>query len=257
MSENPTETDVVEESEVEELEESTETEDVEKEGENPESEADDEEEALYLDIDGEEVSLDQVKEWKSGSLMHSDYTRKTQALAEQRKATQTLADNLESSIAAIESLIDEDENSSDLEELLEVDPSEYLKRQNQMKAKRKKLEQAKKAQATALQEKTKQESEALVNLMGGEWSDKKAQDKDIKSCLDYAGKLGFTDADLNKLSDHRVYKALIDAAKYEQLKTNKPSVKKRKVTAMKKSAKKVAPKQSNEQKTLGQLLYGD
>lgn len=36
-------------------------------------------------IDGEDVTLDQIKEWKQNGLRQSDYTRKTQELAEQRK----------------------------------------------------------------------------------------------------------------------------------------------------------------------------
>ncbi len=41
---------------------------------------------FYLDLDGEEVSSDQLKQWKSNGLMQADYTRKTQAHAENVKA---------------------------------------------------------------------------------------------------------------------------------------------------------------------------
>jgi hypothetical protein len=37
-------------------------------------------------IDGEEYTVDQIKEWKQNGLRQSDYTKKTQELAEQRKA---------------------------------------------------------------------------------------------------------------------------------------------------------------------------
>jgi hypothetical protein len=41
-----------------------------------------------IEIDGEKVRLDDVREWKKGSLRQSDYTRKTQELAAQRKQMQ-------------------------------------------------------------------------------------------------------------------------------------------------------------------------
>ncbi len=38
-----------------------------------------------VEIDGEKVSLDQVKEWKKGHMMEADYRRKTQELAEAKR----------------------------------------------------------------------------------------------------------------------------------------------------------------------------
>jgi hypothetical protein len=38
-----------------------------------------------FEIDGEKVSLSTLKEWKANGLRQSDYTRKTQELAQQRK----------------------------------------------------------------------------------------------------------------------------------------------------------------------------
>lgn len=261
MSENLSETDVTAEavdgSEAEELEESTEVEDLE--AGNGEEVSDDDEtgsEVEFVNLDGEEITLDEIREMKQGQLRQSDYTRKTQALAEQRKATQAMADNLDSSIKAIESMIHEDENDEDLEELLEDDPSEYLKREKRIKAKKDKLDKAKKTLDKVKEARAKEESEALLDLMSSEWTSKKAQDDDISLCMKYAEKLGFTNEDLSKYSDHRVYKALIDGAKYAKLKSEKPVVNKRKLSATKKTSKKAAPKQNNEQKTLGQLLYG-
>jgi hypothetical protein len=39
-----------------------------------------------FNIDGEEFTVDQIKEWKQNGLRQADYTKKTQELAEQRKA---------------------------------------------------------------------------------------------------------------------------------------------------------------------------
>lgn len=40
--------------------------------------------AHEIDLDGEKVTLDQIKEWKSGHMRQEDYTRKTQELAAER-----------------------------------------------------------------------------------------------------------------------------------------------------------------------------
>jgi hypothetical protein len=43
-----------------------------------------------FNIDGEEVTIDQIKEWKQNGLRQSDYTKKTQELASQRRELEAL-----------------------------------------------------------------------------------------------------------------------------------------------------------------------
>ena len=38
-----------------------------------------------FDVDGEQVTLEQVRQWKTGGMLKADYTRKTQELAEARR----------------------------------------------------------------------------------------------------------------------------------------------------------------------------
>lgn len=92
------EEEVVEETleDIEEISE-PEVEDVPEEDEAPTS---------YI-IDGEEVSIDQIKEWKNAGLRQSDYTRKTQELASERnrlKDAQTLYDYLKGNPNIVEAL---------------------------------------------------------------------------------------------------------------------------------------------------------
>jgi hypothetical protein len=47
-----------------------------------------EETPFELDLDGEKLTLEQIKEFKKGYMRQSDYTRKTQEIATQRKETQ-------------------------------------------------------------------------------------------------------------------------------------------------------------------------
>ena len=57
---------------------------------------------LYYEIDGEEVSSDQLKEWKSDGLKQADYTRKTQSLAEDVKSLDAKQEAFDKKVAEFE-----------------------------------------------------------------------------------------------------------------------------------------------------------
>ena len=147
--------------EVDELDaEESESESEQEEGE------DNQDEGLYIDLDGEEVSLDDIKSWKAGHLMQADYTRKTQELSEQRTALEAdvaelanQSESLKSLAAELEAVIGS-EDEVDMNELREIDPDEYIKL-TERNAKRKELLSKAKESFTA----TKPTSDADV-----EWS---------------------------------------------------------------------------------------
>lgn len=64
----------------------------------PEEEAKEEDKPVQVEIDGEPVSLDELK---LGYLRQSDYTKKTQAVAEQRRTVEQQAQQYESSLNAL------------------------------------------------------------------------------------------------------------------------------------------------------------
>ena len=105
---------------------------------------DDQEESLYIDLDGEEVSLDDVKVWKDGHLMQEDYSRKTMALSDERKVLETekaevsnQSESLKLLAAELEAVIGS-EDEVNMTELREDDPDEYIKL-TERNAKREKL----------------------------------------------------------------------------------------------------------------------
>ena len=117
---------------------------IEDEGSNQESED------FYVTIDDEELSFDEIRQLKQGNLRQSDYTRKTQELAEQRKkleATQEAFEakqlELTTNIVELEALIGDKQESIDWDELREYDPSEYLKQKELQEKREKALEKAK------------------------------------------------------------------------------------------------------------------
>ena len=57
--------------------------------EEPEEAEADGAEVGEIEVDGEKVSMETIREWKLGAMRQADYTRKTQAVAEQRKALES------------------------------------------------------------------------------------------------------------------------------------------------------------------------
>ena len=194
--------------------------------------------------DEDAVTLSQVefKELQDQQLMHADYTKKTQALATDRKQTEALNSDLAGFITEFESLIVNEASEAELNELLEDgDTAEYLRKTNEIKANKGKLKAIKAKQAEAFKATQTAENGKLIDQMK-EWADPKTgaatQKSDVDTALSYATEVGFTNDDLEKLADHKVIRALIDAGKYRALKKSKPFVNKRKTPAAKKASKK-------------------
>lgn len=209
-----------------------------------------EEEELYVHIDGEQVSLDKIREWKSNGLMQADYTRKTMSLADERKDVKgereqlnELSKSMQDKIASLDTLISEDEKTVDWEDLRDHDPSEYLKRKEEFKAKRDALDEAKLRQLEVSKVQLAEESKKLVERMPT-WADTKVRDQEIAAAMQFAAKLGFSDADLSAITDHRIYMSLIQAAKFDKLQESKVKVKKK----VSKAPKVLKPSQKSKSK---------
>ena len=226
-------------------------------GEAEDLEGDEEDEAESIDIFGDVITREDYKTLKDQQLMHADYTGKTQALAGERKQTEALNSDLSATIGELEALIVNEESDTELLELKEDDYVEYLRRKELIDSKKSKLKGAKSRQAEALVVVQADENRKLIEAMT-EWSDPEkgqaTQKSDVDVALKYAADIGYDTADLNKLADHKVIRALIDAGKYRELKQSKPATTKRKTTASKKvNGKKVA---KAKKLTPSELFYG-
>lgn len=191
------------------------------------------EEELYFDIDGEEVSLEQLKEWKNNGLMQSDYTRKTQALADERKtldAMKAKIQEMESAyndkISEIDALIGNEEAAIDWDDLAEHDPSEYLRKQREIQTKKSKAKDAAKLKEQRKRERAAEESQKLLSKLPA-WSDPEVQKKEVALTLKAMESAGYTNEDLGNEVDHRLYLLAVKAAKYDEMQANKATAKKR------------------------------
>lgn len=212
----------------------------------------DEQEESYFDIDGEEITLDQIREWKRGFLRESDYTQKTQSLSAERKEfegmkakTQEKLQKLDSTISDLESLLQTEEDAIDWDELIETDPSQYLKLQKKQADRRSKLKAAqdrRQAEVNKAQEDYLKQQMVKMRELAPDWIDETGKytdsmSSDIGNIQAYLQSKAFSSDDINQVVDARLWAVFRDAARYNSLKDKKPSVDKQ----MKKAPKVIKP----------------
>ena len=225
-------------------EESEEEEEPEGEEESEESGEEVEEELLYaVTVNGEEqeVTLDELMK---GYSRQSDYTRKTQDVAKERRDMDTLQQQYNSGLAQmqqerqqyLESLNQIISNSAsnldkftniDWESIKENDPIEYVTKREEFReaqervqamqqehymAQQKQSQDAQRFRFKALQE----EHGKLASILP-EWSEPEKQKKLVSDIRSYASDQGFSDEELNSLVDHRSLIVLMKAQKYDKL----------------------------------------
>jgi hypothetical protein len=232
-----------EETQDESLEEETE-EESEVEDESEESDEEEEVEELYtLRVDGQEVEVS-LDELLKGYSRQSDYTKKTQEIAEQRKQAEQLQQQYGSEIAQIqaerqqymESLQNVIQNSMpaieqfgnvDWDRLKDADPIEYVKKKEEFREAQEKVQgmqmqyqQAYEQQAYEAQEQFKthvrNEHMKFADIVP-EWKEEKSRKKLATDIRDYAIKVGYSAEEVGQLADHRSLLVLMKAQKYDEL----------------------------------------
>ena len=241
----------------EQPEEILEDESIEEEEESVELAEDSEDEAeAEIDVsdsfllDGEEISAETVKEWKAGHMKDADYRQKTAKVAEDRKALeQKLSDNakaaedLEVIVGELESELLKDSSSDDLNELRDYDPSAYLKKKEEIDAKKALIasakSKAKKLRDDAVDAKVSAEQKKLFAL-NSEWMDggktTEAFESDVKMMNAYLENEGWSSEDVASISTAKQWMVIKAAAKASKSK-EKNSALAKKVRKAPKAAK--------------------
>ena len=256
--------------EVEEAEDDTEEED---DSEYEDEEVVEEEQTFTVKAAGEEkqVTLDELK--KSYQL-GSDYTKKTQEIAEQRKVIETEAkaiiearqvrDEYSQKLQAVQQfLVGSNDRPEDLAAMKENDPIGYAVKVAEMTEKKEQLqlvqaEQQRIAQqqqadrSAQMQRVVEQESQKLAQSLP-EFSDKVKGEQIRNDIRSYGKSVGFTDEELSQVYDSRQVLTIHKAMMYDKLVKSKPGMKKKVSNAPKmvKSGAKV--KQSVTDRTKKQM----
>jgi hypothetical protein len=191
-------------------------------------------------VGGEEVEVE-LDELINGYQRSKDYTQKSQALAEQRKAIDAERQHLEQvkqerqayaqKLQALDSFLSQQNKGEDLEVLKETDPigyavkvAEQSQREKQLavvRAEQQRIAQQQQAeQQQNLQNHLKAESEKLASVIP-ELSTPKG-DAIRKEIREYAKSVGWSDQELSSVYDHRAVLTLYKAMKFEQLQKGKP-----------------------------------
>jgi hypothetical protein len=223
---------------------------------------------------GEEVEVE-LDELIKGYQQGTDYTKKSQALAEQRKAIEAERSHLEyvkqerqayaQKLQALDSFLTQQNQGVDLDVLKETDPIGYavaVAEQNQrekqlavVRNEQQRIAQQQQAeQQASLQNHLRQESEKLVSLIP-ELATPQG-DAVRKQIRDYARSVGWTDQELSSVYDSRAVVSLYKAMKYEQLQKSKPEVTKKLQAApkMMRSGTSAPPTKSSQDKQVMQRL---
>lgn len=213
----------------------TDTEELEV-AQDQESEAqEDEGDLFYYDLDGEEVSSAQLKEWKDNGLMQADYTRKTQELSESRKAFEDeqkkfneKSAQLEAKLAEVQAIIDEETPSAEtLAEWREYEPEKLLDYQEKT-ARRKEL--VGKAKDVIPNSEPVQHDYSSLLEKNPEWTqDGKTTDayaKDMQAMTQYANSVGMSTEEAAQLSPTHL-QILLDATRFNSNKAKSAVVTKK------------------------------
>jgi len=272
VEQDETEPEAEETDEAEEAEEEDVADDTDESEESEEEEAKDEEveeTALYtVKVNGEDVEVTE-DELVRGYSRQSDYTKKTQELAEYRKQLDNGAQHLQGEIAQTQAARQEYVNAMsqaiesnygiakqfeniDWERLKTEDREEYLTKrdeyrevQDQIRGLQSKQQQAYEQQSSETQsqhQRLLQEEHAKMVSILPEWAEPDTQRAIAKSIGEFAMSRGYTQEELNQLVDHRSILVLMEAKAFadmqgKQLKARAKKVK-NKPKVVRSSAKK-------------------
>lgn len=263
-----------EETETEESEVETEESEVETEEVEEEEEVEQEPDYYAVKIDGEEfeVTLDELQ---SGYQRQKDYTKKTQGVAEERKAVEAkrteldqMHEDFKTQATLVNELLNRDLKKFELVDWTQLkndDPTEYVRKQIEIQEIRQQQADLKQQaqnvyeynqgvkQQEQKQEAELQRTEALKLFPS--WSSTDKATANQVQIIEYARSVGYNDTELGDITKARHLLILDKARKYDSLQSTKQGITKKKKPAIRKMVKSkgVAPKGSFRKKETTRL----
>lgn len=210
------------------------TEELAPESEDQPSDAQDD---LYVEYKGRDINLKDIEEWEQGHLRQSDYTRKTQAHADEVKTFKAQQEDfnakqseLDSKMAQLDAIINEETPSAEtLAEWREYEPEKLLDYQEKQ-TKRKELLASSKAITPESNIDVAAEKAKLWQA-NPQWMDNGKQTQafidDTNLVQKYAAKHGYSNEEISGLTSAHHLQTLINAAKYEELSKSNAAIEKK------------------------------
>lgn len=198
-------------------------------------------EVYTVKVDGKEVEVT-LDELQKGYSRTQDYTRKTQQIAETRKAVEAEAAAIRAEreqyaqlLGALKQQLESAETPVDIDRLYNEDPIEWMRQRELLRDKQEKLaaiqsEQQRLSQISEQQRAKEMEAhlatqrEALIQAVP-EWKDPKKAQAEKALLVEFGKKIGFSDEELKNVYDHRAVIALRKAALYDQMMSKRGQIK--------------------------------
>lgn len=238
------ETQEVESEELESAEPQDETEEDSEDVEGEEEETEEEEPVepkFVVKVDGKELEVDK-EELIRGYQREADYTRKTQKLAEERRQVESEFQQVRAEreqyaqvLSQLKQKVQEFEPAEpDWNALEAQDPVEYARQWTHFQRRQQQMQaiQQEEARVQALRQVEQQkhlqelliaERDKLIEKIP-DWKNPEKAKAERDGVLEYGKQLGFSDAELDQVTDSRAVIALYKAWKYDQLMSKKPEL---------------------------------
>ena len=214
----------------------------EESDEDVEDEEVDEAPKFTVKVDGKDVEVT-LDELQKGYSRTEDYTRKTQALAQERKQAQAELEAVRTErsqyaqlLGALQAQLQEAQaNPVDMDRLYQEDPIEWVRQRElqrvnaekllaiQSEQKRLSMEQQKEQQKV-FQQRLLQEKDLLLSA-APELKDPKVAAKAKNDWIEAGKAIGLTERELNGITDHRMLLALRKLAAYDSMVNKRQSIK--------------------------------
>ena len=224
-----------------------------------------------VEVDGEEIT---VEELKRGSMRQRDYTRKTQELAEARKELEANFEEIQRERAQYaqmlpalqERLQQPVEQEPDWDTLYDTDPTMAAKAERQwrkqqeeraaqlqaVEAERQRMMGLEQQRLEQMQARYFEEQREILPELIPEWRDSSVASKEAKDIRGFLLKEGFSEQDVNGLTNATLVKLARKAMLYDQGQTRATEAKKKpktqKTKTLKAGSRSTQPRPKSEQK---------
>ena len=193
----------------------------------------------FIDIDGEKLTLEEIKKER---LRQKDYTQKTQKLAEERKEIDSLKSNLskeldvakqqrdyyQQQLQVLTQHLQQTDNPIDLDRLYQENPAEYVRVKAELDRRKEALQVAQQEQQRIQSEKQQEQERTYNQYLEKErqilseklplYADKEKGQNLRRDLVNYAKEQGYTPEEISMLVDHRAVIMLYNAYRYDKLK---------------------------------------
>ena len=218
----------------------------ESESEEVQEEAQEEEQRFVVKAAGEEREVT-LQELIEGYQKGTDYHKKTNALAEQRKAVEAEKAAVEQAkqardayaerLKVMDQFLSQQMQGEDIESLKETDPIAYAvkvaemtrqeKQLQQLRAEQQRIAREQQAEQEVQMERRIAEEAQKVAIAIPDYADPKKGEKVRSDLRAFAKSVGYSDAELASATDSRAVVTLWMAAQYQKLQQSKPGVTKK------------------------------